>query len=103
MIHTFSVIIAIISLMAFQELVRPLDDDNFTGIYYLLKVDGTTISGTVTHDGEIYEIRSGVFFISDDDTCFSKTRFTAPGGEEMTREVRANYLVRDSQLIMTWE
>ena len=80
-----------------------MDSNNISGIYYLLKVDGAAIPGTVTHDGETLEIRSGTFIISDDGTCFSSTRFTKPGGDEVTREVRAKYLVRDSKLIMTWE
>ena len=103
MIRAFSVIITIISLTACQEVVRSVDSNDITGIYYLLKVDGAAIPGTVTHDGETLEISSGTFFISDDGTCLSSTRFTKPSGDEMTREVRAQYEVNDSRLTMKWE
>lgn len=102
-LRVFSVMIAILSLAACQEVVRPVDDNDITGIYYLLKVDDTALPGTVYHDDVALEIRSGTFIISADGTCFSRTRFTAPGGEEVTREVHAQYVVRDSRLIMTWE
>jgi hypothetical protein len=102
-LRVFSVMIAILSLAACQEVVRPVDKNDITGIYYLLKVDDTALPGTVYHDDVALEIRSGTFIISADGTCFSRTRFTAPGGEEVTREVHAQYVVRDSRLIMTWE
>jgi hypothetical protein len=93
----------ILSLAACQEVTRPVSDNDITGIYYLLKVDGTELPGTVSHDGMAMEVRSGTFIISPDGTCFSRTRFAVIGGKEMTREVRAKYVVRDTQLIMTWE
>ena len=59
--------------------------------------------GTVSHDGVALEVRSGTFIISADGTCFSSMRFTVPGGEDVTREVHAQYVARDFRLIMTWE
>ena len=103
MLRVFFVTIAVLSLAACQEAVRPVGDNDITGIYYLLKVDGNELPGTVSHDGMAMEIRSGTFVISADGTCFSTTRFAVHGGKEMTREVRAKYVVRDTQLIMTWE
>ena len=103
-LSVFSVMTLILSLAACQEVIRPVGDNDITGIYYLLKVDGTELPSTVSHDGVVMEIRSGTFIISADGTCFSTTRFAVPpGGKEMTREVRAKYVVRDTQLIMTWE
>lgn len=103
MLRVLSVMITILFLAACQEAVRPVDDNDITGIYHLLKVDGTALPDTVSHDGVALEVRSGTFIISADGTCLSTTRFTSPGGEEMTREVHAHYVVRDSRLIMTWE
>ena len=103
MLRVFFVMIAVLSLAACQGAVRPVDDNDITGIYYLLKVDGTALPGTVSHDGVALEVHSGTFIISADGRCLSTTRFVAPGGKEMTREVQAKYLVRDSRLIMTWE
>ena len=102
-LRVFFVMIAVLSQAACQEAVRPVDDNDITGIYYLLKVDGTALPGTVLHDGVAQEVRSGTFIISADGTCLSTTRFAAPGGKEVTREVHAKYLVRDSRLILTWE
>jgi hypothetical protein len=101
-LRVFSLMTLILSLAACQEVIRPVGGNDITGIYYLLKVDGTEIPGTVSHDDMAMEIRSGMFIISADGTCLSTVRFAVPGGEEMTRKVRAKYVVRDTQLIMTW-
>ena len=103
MLRVFSLMIVILSLAACQQTLRPNDDNGITGIYYLLKVDGTTLPGTVMHDGVALEVHTGSFFINADGTCFSRTRFTPPGGEEEIREVHAKYVVKDSRLIMKWE
>ena len=102
-LSVFSVMTLILSLAACQEVIRPAGDNDITGIYYLLKVDGIELPSTVSHDGVVMEIRSGTFVISADGTCFSTTRFAVHGGKEMTREVRAKYVVRDTKLIMTWK
>lgn len=102
-LRIFSVMITMISLTACQDVVRSVNSNDIIGIYYLSKVDGIAVPGTVAHDGAMLEIRSGTFVISNDGVCFSRTRFSTPSGEEITREVRAKYLVRNSQLIMTWE
>lgn len=77
--------------------------DEVTGIYYLVKVDGSPVPATVSHDGTMMDVRSGTFIISEDGTCFSRTRFAPSGGEEMTREVYAEYSIEDSVLIMQWK
>mgnify|MGYP001827295118 FL=1 len=102
-LRVFSVTTIILSLAACQEAVRQDDDSAITGIYYLLKVDGIEIPGTVSHDGMAMEIRSGTFIISADGTCSSETHFSVPGGNEITRKVRAKYAVKDAQLLMKWE
>ena len=99
----FSVMTIILSLAACQEVIRPAGVKAITGIYYLFMVDGTELPGTVSHDGTAMEIRSGTFMISEDGTCYSTLRFAIPGGKEMTRKVRAKYVVRDTQLIMKWQ
>ena len=65
-LRVFSVMIAILTLAACQEVVRPVDDNDITGIYYLLKVADTALPGTVYHDDVALEIRSGTFIISAD-------------------------------------
>lgn len=102
-LRVFSLMMLILSLAACQEAIRPVGDNDITGIYYLLKVDGSEIPGTVSHDGTAMEIVSGTFIISADGTCLSIMHFSVSGSEEMTREVRAKYVVRDARLIMTWE
>ena len=102
-LRAFTAIIAMLALTACQNAVRPVQDNDITGIYYLLKVDGVTVPGSVSHDGAMLEIHSGTFMISDDGTCFSRTHFTIPSGEAMIREVRARYVVQDYRLSMKWE
>jgi len=101
--HFLLLIIAAVALAACQTGMQGVDGDDINGIYYLSKVDGSPVPGTVSHDGVAMEVHSGTFMISADGTCFSRTRFVVPGGEQMTREVSARYVVKDSRLVMTWE
>lgn len=82
---------------------QTVGSDDLTGIYYLATVDGSAVPAEVSHDGQMLRVNSGVFVISGDGTCFSRTRFVAPDGTEMTREVSAKYQVEDARLIMQWE
>ncbi len=100
---TFFILVSVLFLAACQQATRPVDDSSITGHYYLLKVNGTQIPGTVFHDGVALEIRSGTFIIKTGGKCISRTHFIAPGGKEVTREVRARYVVKDSRLVMTWK
>jgi hypothetical protein len=101
--HIAIALFAILSLSGCQQTVRLADGNDITGIYYLLRVDGNEMPGTAMHDGMPMEIHSGTFFINDDGTCTSKTRFTPQGHEEQTRVVHAKYTVEDSRLIMKWK
>jgi hypothetical protein len=103
MLRAFTVVITILFLTACQQAVKPVYDSDIAGTYYLVKVDGIAIPGAISHDGVALEVSSGTFIISTDGTCTSKTRFTAPGGKEVTRKVHAKYKMRDSKLIMTWK
>lgn len=99
----FAAMIAALFGVACQGTGAGARTDDVTGIYYLVKVDGSAVPTTVSHDGEALQVHSGTFIISADNTCFSRTRFAVPGGAEMTREVHAKYRVTDSRLIMKWE
>ena len=90
-------------LLSCQHEVPRADEDDIAGIYYLVSVNETAIPGTVAHDGTPLELLSGTFVISDDGTCFSRTRFVAPDGQQITREVSADYEVQNSRLSMQWE
>ena len=96
-------LITILSLAACQQAVKPVYDNNITGIYQLLKVDGIELPGTISHDGGAIKVNSGTFIISADGTCISTTHFTVPRSKAVTRKVYAKYIVRDSRLIMTWK
>lgn len=90
-------------LVACQGVVDSVERNDIAGIYYLVAVDGSAVPGTVSHDGVPLEVRAGTFIISADGTCFSRMHFVPPGGEEMIREVRAQYTREGSRLIMQWE
>lgn len=77
--------------------------EEVAGIYYLVKVDESSVPASVSHDGTLLHVSSGVIIISENGTCFSRTRFTPPDGDETTREVYAKYRVDDSRLTMRWE
>ena len=99
----FALMIAALLLVGCQHGAERSNGNDITGIYYLVNVDGSAVPATVSHDGVALQTLSGTFIISDDGTCFSRTRFIPPDGNEMTREVYAKYQVQDSRLIMQWE
>ena len=102
-LRTFPVMIVGLFLIACQGLGGSVNGNGITGIYYLLKVDGSAVPTEVSHDGMALQVRSGTFIISANGTCFSRTHFIPPDGDEITREVRAKYRVEDSRVIMQWE
>ena len=103
MTRLYPLMIAAAFLVACQGTVQTADRADITGIYYLVSVDGAAIPADVSHDGVALEVRSGVFMISADGTCFSRTRFVPPGAAETVREVRAQYRLDGARLIMQWE
>lgn len=102
-LRSFSAIIAAVFLVACQTGMEAADGTDISGIYYLMEVDGSAVPAKVSHDGQALEVNSGIFMISDNKTCFSRTRFVPPDGNEITREVKARYRIKDSRLIMKWE
>ena len=99
----FFLIITALLLAACQAGVKPVGGSGVAGVYTLSKVDGIAIPGTVNHDGMAMQISAGQFVIKADGKCISTTDFIAPGGNKMTRKVRAKYVVKDSHMIMTWQ
>ncbi|MBT8142466.1 MAG: hypothetical protein KJO88_08855 [Gammaproteobacteria bacterium] len=95
--------IATIVLIGCQGLTPGDSYTEIAGIYYLVKVDDTRVPGDVSHDGAPIHVRSGTFIISDDGTIISQTHFISPDGNELSREVRANYRIEDSRLVIQWE
>jgi len=49
------------------------------------------------------QVLSGTFIITADATCISKTTFTSPRGDEVSREVTAKYKIEESTLTMKWK
>jgi hypothetical protein len=101
--HLIPVAIAALLLSGCQGIGGGADREEVAGIYYLVKIDESSVPASVSHDGTLLHVSSGVIIISDNGTCFSRTRFTPPDGDETTREVYAKYRVDDSRLIMHWE
>ncbi len=101
--HLIPITITALLLSGCQGMGGGADREEVAGIYYLVKVDESSVPASVSHDGTILNINSGVIILSDNGTCFSRTRFTSPDGEETTREVYAKYRVDDSRLTMRWE
>ena len=99
----FAIVFLAVFLVACQGLGGDVDRSDISGIYYLVKVDGAAVPTEVDHDGVALQVQSGVFIISDDGTCFSRTEFVPPDGDQITREVHADYRIEDALLIMQWE
>jgi len=73
------------------------------GNYALVSVDGKQVPCTVQHDGQSVAVKSGTFTINPDGTCSSRVAFSAPSGDEHSREVKAQYTQQGSKLTMKWE
>jgi hypothetical protein len=80
----------------------PIDVDP-TGTYTLASIDGKQVPCELTHEGHSMAIRSGIFIINADGTCSSKVAFSVDSGEEVNREVKANYTKEGRKLTMKWE
>ena len=93
---------AAVLLLACQAGVKSVDGSGVAGVYTLDKVDGTPIPGVIDHDGVNMRLHAGKFVIKPNGKCTSTTVFMAPNGEEMTRDVSANYTLEGSRLIMKW-
>jgi hypothetical protein len=78
-------------------------DNDVTGTYALISVNGANVPAIVTHGGARLQVRSGTFTINADGTCDSKVVFVPPSGSETSREVRATYSRLGSKLKMRWE
>ncbi|NND59820.1 MAG: hypothetical protein HKN49_06080 [Gammaproteobacteria bacterium] len=102
-VRAIAIVLVSVHSIACQSLEPAHSDDPIVGIYYLAKVDGSAVPADVDHDGVTLHVRSGMMIISEDGTCFSRTRFVDPGGTEQVRENDARYRVEESRLIMNWE
>ena len=102
-LNLFAIFLSALLVAGCQGVATKTDGNDITGIYYLVKVDGSSVPATVSHDGVPMQIISGTFIISADGTCFSRMRFVPPQGEETVREVKATFRVEDTKIIMQWE
>ena len=79
------------------------DTDDPAGDYTLVSVDEAKVPATVSHHDQPVQVHSGSFTINADGTCISRTVFSRPGGDKVTREVHATYSREGSTLKMKWE
>ncbi|MBN1435618.1 MAG: hypothetical protein JW936_00960 [Sedimentisphaerales bacterium] len=79
-------------------------DENLTGTYTLVSVDGYEVPAVVTHGDTDIRVESGRFDINPDYTCRSTTLFgRASSTDLITREVDATYTLQGSTLHMQWQ
>jgi hypothetical protein len=71
--------------------------------YTLVSVNGTPVPCTVQHGGRAVTVKAGQFFMGADQTCSTKTIFSLPKGEDVTREAKATFKQDGSKLIMKWK
>lgn len=76
---------------------------SISGKYALVSVDGQNVPCTVNHQGQKVGVKSGEFLINPDARCSSKVVFTAPNGQDVTRDVDATYTVSGTHLTMHWK
>ena len=76
---------------------------NPVGTYALISVNGKSVPCDVEHEGHSLKVNSGSFVINSDGTCGSRTVFSPPSGNPVTREVKATYTREGSKLTMQWQ
>ncbi|HUA37721.1 MAG TPA: hypothetical protein VMA35_04890 [Candidatus Sulfopaludibacter sp.] len=76
---------------------------NPTGVYALVSVGGKSLPCSLSHEGTLLTIRSGVFIITPDSRCVSRIAFSLPDQKDMNREVKATYTRQGAELTMQWE
>ncbi|MBX3748311.1 MAG: hypothetical protein KF833_23635 [Verrucomicrobiae bacterium] len=91
-----------LTLAGCHRVPEPLPDSELAGVYRLIGVDDQDLPATLVHGGAITEVRSGTMTFRRDGTCVSETRFVAPSGQEVGREVVADVTRRGSRLEMRW-
>lgn len=97
----FALVVVLLSACTKQE--SSLKDSEFAGVYALVTVNGNPIPASITHGGATLQVRSGIFTITADGTCSTKTTFLTPSGTEAAREVSATYKREGAKLIMQWK
>lgn len=95
--------IGLLLLSACHANAQVVNDDDPTGFYKLVAVDGAQLPTTVSHGNVQVEVRAGTFTINADGTCGTKTIFGPPAGPKFTREVTATYTQQGSTLTMQWK
>ena len=78
-------------------------DVNPAGIFTLMSVNGKQVPCNLTHEGANMTVKSGVFTISGDGTCSTRTIFSVDSHGDVTREVEATYTRKGTKLTMKWK
>lgn len=74
-----------------------------SGQFTLASVDGRPVPAKVKHDRAELEVRSGWFRFETNGTCSTLTVFVPPSGQEVRREVSAEYKVDGPNVTMKWK
>ena len=79
-------------------------DDEISGAYRLVAVNGVRVPGEILHGGGgKIRIESGSIKFRANGRVMSQTHFIPPDGNSITRKVRATYTRNGSRLLMQWE
>ena len=78
-------------------------DQNVTGTYTLVSVDGDKVPCAVKHAGTALTVKSGTFIINSNGTCRSKVVCSMPSGGDTVRDVKATFTAYGAKLSMKWE
>ncbi len=86
-----------------DKTLKEANEKDISGVYTLVAVGGKKVPGTVSHEGNNLQVRSGSFTIGADGKCTSKLTFVPPSGSESTMEVKATSTREGPKLKMHWE
>jgi hypothetical protein len=103
LLRSFLLLFAVTFLSACTVNAEDANDDDPTGVYSLIDVNGDKLPATASHGGVKIKVHSGIFVINANGTCNSKIVFNLPSGDDFTREVKATYTREGSKLSMQWK
>ena len=103
-VRAFMLLTAVALLSSCQQTSTTVIDNNLTGTYTLVSVDGSAVPTVITHGGTAMRVESGRLDINPDRTCSSTILFgPVSSAELMTREVNATYTLQGTTMHMQWQ
>ena len=95
-------LLAVLALTGCKQDVNVTVDRDPIGTYTLISVNSNKVPCSVEHEGVALTVKSGAMVFHTNQTCTSISVFTPPSGNDVQRDVEADYQREGSKLTMRW-